>query len=1104
MKAFICLCVSFFIMNTISLENYNEYFDAYFNEDIDNLNDITISFEDKNEMEYILDPKKLYIFSIENENYRYSISTDLKDNNILFFYNNNNNLESVSNVNYFEFGEKIYFINNYNLTESINIKVYAIPQYSILNGFETINENQYFFIKVKENSIAYFDCFDRNSKIYISNNTEKRITIDDEKINGKFILIKPNITYFIKNELYENCVSVFKKYLYPLNLTNEKIYIINDTINYLYLKANSSYILNFENNNMILMMSLSSKTLNAEIEIKESEESENIYYLNEDNEFFGEIIKNNYNELILNVKEKDSFIEFLSVFENNDIQIFEDDKVDDEKLSSKIITIDIIETQKNFHLKLFTNNGDTFNYSLSIGKSFMKSLDNEYKYIYTSNSNTKINSKESEINLEFLSLYKYFDSNGYISFSIFIDKKEEQDISISYDFFSEIDDLFSNYNPEKYELIIDYFKQFFDLYIYTDIAQNPPKMPDLPHEKINLVKKLEEELNIGNEMTYYELFQKLKQITCLTKDLHINFQSLFKGYIAYLPFDFIINKDENEQYRIFIEKNKNFDNFEIKEKEKEFIESHLKIPLKKINDIDPFDYIQNWSQFLSVKNVHAQFTFIIDLITGFSLSDFPVYVWNITSNEYEFDDNQILRMNYKIYPGETSNNEFNTYFMNIVKKSRFLFEIPSLGKIKENFLLSKGLKNNLKTEETLNWNFKIEDKNLGLYLKCRVDEINNVNVLVQNSFNLDYLESIRTILNCARLFYSNDFPIIIIESKNKGGNPNLAKIMIQVFQILYVERSYNSFRASYKKYFQNREIKLIDPETCEIIDLMGNLKEETDYYKNDEENISHSRTKPMQEINLQIRKALNNFREEFKNSTFLKKPNEIIIFTDSFSFSSASTLIKGFQNIGGAIIVGYFGNPKIKGIDLFDSSQSDSSLDKLNIQIEEFVLESLTTQEVFDEYKEENPIPREYTFNPVDFRVDIYSKYSDEIYSDFIKEGKNIFNKFKDGNYCNSKNEKFMMPDEKCRNLGENLHGGYKCKKEKDEWDKSKCIPYYCDIGYYFDKYQQKCIKECTYENQVLFLYENNYTNEFTIQKNEKYEIFTYNPEDYSIKNLFS
>jgi len=1094
MMKFIYVYIVFFIKNIISLANFKEQ--------LDNIKDISISFEEGNVMEYNLDPANTYIFSIENENFRYSFSTSLKEKNILFFKNNNNNYEPVSSENYFGLGEKIYINNNHNLKESINIKVFSIPQYSKLNSFETINENQYFFIKTKEDSIAYFDSFDRNSKIYISNNTEKKITSDDIKINGIFYPIKPNITYFIKNELYENTISVFKKYLYPLNLDSVDI-LIDDNINYLYLKVNSSYILNFENNNMVLVMMLSSKR-DSEIEIQEPKEIE---YLNKNLPYY-QIKKNNYDELILNVKKNDAFIEFLSAIDDN-IQVFEIVKGYEEgedELSENIITINIEKTHKIVSLELYlSDNEDSFNYSLSLGPT-TSDPDSNYNYIYTSNSNSKINSKGSKINLEYSGLYKYFnypENEEFITFSIFIDKKEDAKLFISYkleSIFPIVDDnLFRGFDFEKKNLMIDLFEYLFDLYVYTDIAQNPPKIPGFTHEKINFEQRLSE-INFGddeNDRRLYDLYHDLKKLTCSTKDLHFNFKLIeFENYLAYLPFTFIIKKPENENnFRIFIEKNQNFQ-FLNDKKEKDFIETHLDIPLKKINDIDPFDYIQNWSQFLSVKNIHAQFTFIIDIIPQFTLSDFPVDILNLTSNEYEFDDNQILKINYNI-AYLRNGDEFNGYLMNIVKKNRFLFEIPSIGEIKENFLISKGQKQILKNEEKLNWNFKIEEENF--YLKCRVDEKNKVNVFVQNSFDMDYLKSIRAILNCARLFYSNNFPIIIIESKNGGGNPILAKIMIQVFQILNVERSYNSYRSPYNTYLQELQVDLIDPESCKIIHSMKDLQEEYDYYKYDKEEIKHKRTKPMQEINLQVRKALNNFREEFKNSPYLKKPTEIIIFTDSYSFSATSTLIKGFQNIGGAIIVGYFGNPKIEGIDLFDSSQSDSS--KYTVPISYFLdlkIEiEVTSQEIFDDYKDINPIPREYSFNKVDFRVDIYSKYSDDIYSDFIEEGKAIFDKFKEGNYCNSKNEKFIIPDENCRNISEHLHGGYKCSKEKDEWDKSECIPYYCDIGYYFDKYNQKCIEECTYENEVHFLYEDNYTNEFNIQKNEEYEFFTYNPDNY-------
>ena len=41
-----------------------------------------------------------------------------------------------------------------------------------------------------------------------------------------------------------------------------------------------------------------------------------------------------------------------------------------------------------------------------------------------------------------------------------------------------------------------------------------------------------------------------------------------------------------------------------------------------------------------------------------------------------------------------------------------------------------------------------------------------------------------------------------------------------------------------------------------------------------------------------------------------KKPTEIIIYTDGFSFSATSTFIKSLYHFGGAITVGYNGDPE--------------------------------------------------------------------------------------------------------------------------------------------------------------------------------------------------
>ena len=51
-----------------------------------------------------------------------------------------------------------------------------------------------------------------------------------------------------------------------------------------------------------------------------------------------------------------------------------------------------------------------------------------------------------------------------------------------------------------------------------------------------------------------------------------------------------------------------------------------------------------------------------------------------------------------------------------------------------------------------------------------------------------------------------------------------------------------------------------------------------------------------------------------------------------------------------------------------------------------------------------------------------------------------------------------------CYILEENpfAHGGYQCDINTGMWSQV-CKPFYCDIGYYFDTYQNKCIKDiCT------------------------------------------
>ena len=394
--------------------------------------------------------------------------------------------------------------------------------------------------------------------------------------------------------------------------------------------------------------------------------------------------------------------------------------------------------------------------------------------------------------------------------------------------------------------------------------------------------------------------------------------------------------------------------------------------------------------------------------------------------------------------------EFNTYFLNIFKSQKPTFNLPPLDIIKEEFLISKGLKQRKKVleEEKIKWDITYQENEDGYkkYLKCRYDEVYKVNVLVQNTFDIDVGNATEKILDCARLFHSNDKPIIIIQNHNDGGYGKLSVLMHQTFQIRNPGRLYESHRITNmtKKYYSKSEFKYTDIETCKTINLFDEFKETTDYYNYNNLSIEHKRTKVYDFIDKEFRNGMNNFREEYFNSSNLKKPTDIIIFTDSYTYSAGSILIREFQNTGGAIIVGYYGNPSKNGTDFFDASQSFSVVETLksldvyeNLNDLGYTILGVTTGEFYDDYyQKENPIPMEYTLDEVDYRVDIYSRYSDDIYDKFIKEGLEIHNLFNNGSYCNSKNDRLHLHDNKCFIIeGDmHLHGGYKCNNES-KWD---------------------------------------------------------------------
>ena len=990
----------------------------------------------------------------------------------------------------------------------------SLTVYDKLNHFETISFKQDFIINTSSKSIAYFDSLDKNTIIYISKNYDDYASSKDERITGKFYEIEPNINYYIRTFVY-TFYSVFKKYVYPLELDKSEININDDIeeINYLYLEKNKSYTLNFEDNKIKKMIKLSHKTLKSKVKIiiDESQISE----LSE-NSLYYQIQENFKGKIILLVEENDAFIEFLS--DIGDYKVLTDISYENE-VDSNIILIKIPKTQKIFELSLTSDN--PFKFSLSYGFSILTN------YYYYSKFNTKIaadiNENKYSRTISLVGAFKNINvlEGEFLSFAIILESSANQKIYLNYYQHSRIDKLYDEeMSEENCTKIIDNLKDILDLYVYYDIAKNPPEIsgyPNYHHKPVDLKGELDKVSKVNRK--FYEFYQEIQKILTSTKDLHLNIYAhqtpkgiQFGQYSTVIPFNFEVRKSDNGQYKIFITKNQYYDL--LFPDQMQFFDRRLEIPLKAINDMDPFDYIQNWSEYRQTKNPHAQFSNIINQIPYFYLCYFPVEYSDLFI-EYEFEDNSSIRLwrfdNFERV--KESDVEFNDYFLKVFKSKESPFSLPHISIIKDKFLIFKGLKkeeNILKNENgNIKWDILYEETN-NKYLKCRFDEENKVNVWIQNTFSLDFFKASEKALDCSRLFHSNEYPIIIIQDHNGGGSAQLRLLMSQILQVKTSDRNYEAFiyndRA--KNIFNAVNWEFVEVETCKKGTSFNDSMEIIDHYNYNNVNIEHKRTKVIDTFPSDYRNALNNFREEYFDSKYSKRPTDIIIFTDSYSYSATSGFIRDFQNNGGAIVVGYYGNPKINGTDFFDSSQSHSGVRNFeetemykNLNSVGFTIIGVTFEEIYDDnYQNDSPIPREYTIAPVDYRVDIYSRYSDDLYEKFIKEGLEIHNLFNNGSYCNSKNDRLLLHDEKCKIFEEDeyAHGGYKCN-DQNKWDKEKCEKYYCDIGYYYDHVTNECKKECPFDEnrKVIFIHEKQKSKIIKIGFEKTYKIITLYNENY-------
>ena len=644
---------------------------------------------------------------------------------------------------------------------------------------------------------------------------------------------------------------------------------------------------------------------------------------------------------------------------------------------------------------------------------------------------------------------------AFISISLELEEMNFYEISDYFDIIEKVD-----ISEEDSKNLINSLVNILERYVFLDIAKKPPQPKENYFNEVDLIKELK---NINTKKrSLYEFYRDVKSVICKSQDLHldINLERAFTPDInlknsAFISPITLSIKDDNV-YALPSSFGEDFFELNIMD----IINSNIKNPVKTIKGLDPIEYIQKFNgNFKKLKNNHAQFTINKNIIVGSTISEFPFRKDELANIELVYSTGRTVDVSYKVITSKDEKQLLSKFYdmptnynksyinYNLLRPKQFALEY---------------YKKNSKILKEIKWD-KIFENGI---LKCKVDSINNVNVIFQSTFMVNDLQASFLFLGeCFDLFDDNNYPIVVIESNNNGGLIVLADYFKSFLNLNIPNVNYMSLR-------YNDNVKNILPKTLFVKDINTckyKMAEDlfivnyvSDNYGKDKDNneVIHKRTEIF-DYSRADEIYFYNLRKKSKN---IRKPHEIIIFTDSFSFSATSIFIKGIQSNGGAIIVGYGGNPKQK--DYFDSSQSPSSVqsisdskDDLSQEIQKLGFSfSYPYMETFNKLdsKDEINYPLEYVVNLVDERVGFYNGYEDSLYQNFIDESLRIFDYYKER--CNPNNKKLLKISEKCTFSDSKMHGGYECN-DKGYWSEN-CIPSFCENGYRLDKKQNKCVED--------------------------------------------
>ena len=1106
--------------------------------------DIVIDIKIEMEKEYEILPNTSYTFNLKNSSLAYFFDSTIED--IIHFPT----LEVCTKLCGLKNPEiKYIFVNYYhNLTQKTTIKltskvdssnIMSIKSVSPkISNIQPIYKKTFNVIQVTETNYLYTDSYDNMAKIYFGEYHEgitvaDILAIKDEffpENHNKIIELKPGIIYIIA---CSSSASYVKLYLY--NTIPANFNIKDGDTNILYLNKGKEYELNFDSNTMPFLVRFNPVSGNSQLDI--TNDSGNKGTLSKSNKFFnpGDISQAYKGKLKINNINEDVLIELLFSFGKDETEIINDKTITGKEITKKVTLIEYTakNEDKDKNMEIFIKSDDNFKLAVYAGPS------KDYYFYYSASNEPQA---AGSVKSYFIKLYNPLRNTGDLEenekyyVSLIFEKKENQKINVTY-YYNEnpIYDLYEDLDKNYIDNVISNLTSIISSYAYTEIAQNPPQPEGLPnynHDPIDLIGSLNDMKRENRK--FYDFYREMREILGAVRDLHFRiFGSATPSGIkidqitACLPFSFYVDKDSNEEVKIYIKYYESCAPY-FSEEERQFVKekSDKKIALKSINGKDPFDYIQEWGRkYRGNKSPHAHFTLMKTLIHSFSVRLYP-YTPDELKMKFVFESNEELNLDYYIFIpnvqnmnklfksytfGDSDKKEFDEFFQKELKKNSQNVIEPNIFEIIEKFKKFKGILEEEKVKSTvIDWTYKTPEEN---GIKCRVDEENKVNVFVQGSFSIDDKIAQEVMYNCTRDFYKNDYRIIGIQNRDGGGWAHLCLIFHQLVQIKTQDRAFKAAKTTrfFKQHVLDDYLGYVDVNTCKPFNTIDELFEEiVDDFSTKDKELLHRRSQVFNYINKDDRKRLRDYRKEFESYGHLKKPTDIIIYTDSFSYSATSSFIKGFQYTGGAIVVGYNGNPKI-GIEQFDGSQSPASVTSFefsdeykNLEKLGIVVSGITFAETYDDYYvQKNPYPREYLLDPVDERVDIYEPYTDDTYQLFIDKAQELFKKYNEEGKCNVKNRKLLLDPNNgvdCYTFSDDkfAHGGYLCGDD-GMWTKT-CQKYYCDIGYYYNQYRGACERDiCANDEGEEDIYLNGeYNEEITLNaQNNKEYVFHINNTEY-------